>query len=139
MSVEIDIVYEGNLRCSAAHGPSKQLITTDAPVDNGGKGEAFSPTDLVATGVGTCIVTLMGLVAQKSGLDINGTRVHVAKEMVAQPIRRIGTLRITVTLPSGADLSEATRSKLERAASLCPAKQSLHPDVNVVMSFVYPE
>ncbi len=139
MSVEIDIVYEGDLRCTATHGPSKQTLTTDAPLDNGGRGEAFSPTDLVAAGVGTCVVTIMGLVAQKSGLDITGTRIHVAKEMVAQPHRRIGTLRITVTLPPGAELSEAARAKLERAAALCPAKQSLHPDVNVVINFVYPE
>jgi putative redox protein len=139
MSVEIDIVYEGNLRCSATHGPSKQVITTDAPVDNGGKGEAFSPTDLVATAVGTCIVTIMGLLAQRSGLDIDGTRVHVAKEMVAAPHRRIGNLHVTVTMPAGAQLSEVARSKLERAAHLCPVKQSLHPDVNVVMDFVYPE
>jgi len=139
MSVEIDIVYEGDLRCTATHGPSKQTLTTDAPLDNGGRGEAFSPTDLVAAGVGTCVVTIMGLVAQKSGLDITGTRIHVAKEIVAQPHRRIGPLRITVTLPPGAELSEAARAKLERAAALCPAKQSLHPDVNVVINFVYPE
>ena len=139
MSVEIDITYEGSLRCSATHGPSKQLIATDAPVDNGGKGEALSPTDPVATGVGTSILTILGLVAKTTGLDIDGTRVHVAKEMVAHPFRRIGTLRITVTLPPGAQLSEGARADLERAAHLCPAKQSLHPDVNVVMNFVYPD
>lgn len=139
MSVEIDIVYEGNLRCVATHGPSKQTMATDAPVDNGGRGDAFSPTDLVAAGVGTCVITVMGLVAQRSGLDISGARVHVAKEMVAQPVRRIGTIRVTITLPPGAQLSEAARTKLERAAYLCPAKQSLHPDVHVAIEFVYPD
>jgi putative redox protein len=139
MSVEMDIRYEGDLRCAATHGPSRDTLTTDAPVDNGGKGAAFSPSDLVATALGACMVTLMGLVAKRTGLDLNGTRVHVVKEMVSEPVRRIGTLAVTVTLPPGRAFSAADREKLERAAKTCPVKQSLHPDVNVRMEFVYPE
>ncbi len=139
MSVEIDIRYEGDLRCTATHLQSGNTLTTDAPRDNGGKGEAFSPTDLVATGVGTCIVTIMGLVAQRAGLDLAGTKVHVVKEMVAAPIRRIGVIRVTVTVPGGSRFAAADREKIERAAALCPAKQSLHPDVKVEVHFVYEE
>lgn len=131
MGVEIDIVYQGELRCHATHGPSKNTLVTDAPVDNGGKGSAFSPTDLVATATGACMLTIMGLVAQRSGLDLNGTRVHVVKEMVADPVRRIGTLTVMITLPAGRSFSADDRAKLERAAQTCPVKQSLHPDVKV--------
>jgi putative redox protein len=139
MSVEIDIVYEGQLHCKATHAPSGQTITTDAPKDNGGKDEAFSPTDLVATALGTCLVTIMGLVAQRGGLDISGTRVHVVKDMAAAPQRRIATLRTTITLPNGKKLSQTDHEKLENAAKLCPVKQSLHPDIDMPIEFVYPD
>src|SRR5689334_23716500 len=100
MAVEIDLVYEGQLRCRATHGPSKAQLTTDAPVDNHGKGESFSPTDLVATALGSCVMTLMGIVAERNKLDIVGTKVHVVKEMIQQPVRRIGSLKVTVTVPA---------------------------------------
>ena len=137
MSVEVNIVYEGDLHCTAKHGPSGVTISTDAPVDNGGKGEAFSPTDLVATALGTCIVTIMGLVAKKSGMNIDGSRVQVVKEMAAAPERRIASLRTMITIPKGSKLSAADRDKLERGAKLCPVKQSLHPDINIPIEFVY--
>ena len=139
MAVEMDIRYEGELRCAATHGPSRDTLTTDAPLDNGGKGAAFSPTDLVATALGTCMVTIMGLLAKRNGLDLDGTRVHVVKDMVSDRVRRIGTLAVTVTLPPGRTISAADREKLERAARTCPVRQSLHPDVNVRVEFVYPE
>lgn len=139
MSVEVDIVYEGQLHCKATHGPSGLTIATDAPKDNGGNGEAFSPTDLVAAALGTCLVTIMGLVAQRGGLDISGTRVHVVKDMAAAPQRRIATLRTTITLPKDKKLAQADRERLENAAKLCPVKQSLHPDVNMPVEFVYPD
>jgi putative redox protein len=135
MGVEIDIVYQGELRCQATHGPSKNTVITDAPVDNGGQGAAFSPTDLVATATGTCMLTIMGLVARRSRLDLNGTRVHVVKEMTADPVRRIGTLTVKITLPAGRTFSAEDRAKLERAAMTCPVKQSLHPDVKVSVEF----
>jgi len=139
MAVEIDVEYLGDLHCEATHGPSGHAFVTDAPVDNGGKGDAFSPTDLVATAQASCILTIMGLVAQENGLDLSGARAHVTKEMVADPRRRIGTLSVTVSVPGGERLSEEDRAKLENAANVCPVKQSLHPDVNVVIEFVYPQ
>ncbi len=139
MAVEVDITYMGDLRCQAMHGPSESVITTDAPVDNGGQGRAFSPTDLVAAALGTCLVTIMGKLAQRHGWDLTGTRVHVTKQMAAEPMRRIGELRVTVTLPEGRSWSEADRRRLENAAQTCPVKQSLHPDVQLPMEFVYPE
>jgi putative redox protein len=138
MGVDIDIVYQGGLHTEAKHGPSGNTLNTDAPVDNGGKGEAFSPTDLVATALGACMVTVMGIVARRDGIDMDGTRVHVVKEMVQEPVRRIGTLRATITLPAGRAYDAAARAKLENAADICPVKQSLHPDVRVELEFVYP-
>ncbi len=137
MAVEINIVYEGGLHCGATHGPSKQTLTTDAPVDNGGKGAAFSPTDLVATALGTCMLTVMGLVAQRNGLDIDGLRVQVIKEMVSEPVRRIGALKTRVVFPRDKALSAADRAKLEAAAHACPVKKSLHDDVKTPMEFCY--
>ncbi len=139
MTVIIDIEYKGGLHCLATHGPSGQSFDTDAPTDNGGKGAAFSPTDLVATALGACLTTVMGLVAAREGLDLDGTRVRVAKEMTSDPVRRIGALTATVTFPAGRRLSEEHRSRLERTANTCPVKQSLHPDVRVDIRFEYPE
>jgi putative redox protein len=143
MSVQIDVIYEGQLHCRASHGPSGASLVTDAPVDNGGKGESFSPTDLVATALGACVLTIMGLVAQRHNLDLAGTKVHVVKEMVGpqvgSPVRRIGSLRIVVTLPKGLTLSAEDRKRLEGGAAACPVKQSLHPEVKVTLEFVYPQ
>ncbi len=139
MAVEIDVAYAGSLHCEATHGPSGRTLVTDAPTDNGGKGETFSPTDLVATALGACLVTIMGLLAERTGLDIDGTRIHVTKEMTSVPLRRIGALKVTVTLPAGRRFSAEDRRKLENAAGTCPVRQSLHPDVNVEMHFVYPD
>ena len=139
MAVEINIIYEGGLHCTATHGPSRQKLTSDAPVDNGGKGEAFSPTDLVATALGTCMATIMGLVAQRNNLDIAGLQVQVIKEMATDPVRRIGSLKTRLVFPKGKPLSAANRAKLEAAANACPVKQSLHPDVQIPVEFVYPD
>ncbi len=137
MAVEIKITYEGDLHCAATHGPSGKALGTDAPVDNGGKGAAFSPTDLVATALGTCMATIMGLVAQRNQLDIAGLQIQVIKEMTADPVRRIGALRTRLVFPRGKALPSAARAKLEAGAKSCPVKQSLHPDVQVPMEFVY--
>jgi len=139
MAVEINIAYEGGLHCIATHGPSRNTLTTDAPVDNGGKGAAFSPSDLVATALGTCMATVMGLVAQRNQLDVTGLQVLVIKEMTADPVRRIGALRTRLVFPRGKALSATDRAKLEAAAKVCPVKQSLHPDVKTPVEFVYPE
>jgi len=139
MGVEITCEYLGDLHCTATHGPSGQTFTTDAPVDNGGKGEMFSPTDLVATAMATCIMTIMGLVAREHGWDLAGTRARVSKEMVADPKRRIGALTLTVRLPPGMALSDADRTCLEDAAKVCPVRQSLRAEVQVDIDFEYPE
>ncbi|MBP1636152.1 MAG: OsmC-like protein [Acidobacteria bacterium] len=137
MPVTIDIRYLGDLHCAATHGPSGSRLTTDAPVDNGGKGELFSPTDLVATALGTCLSTVMGLLARRTGLDLSGTTVQVEKHMTADPVRRIGALEAVITFPRS--FGPDDRARLERTAHTCPVRQSLHPDVTVRMRFVYPD
>ena len=139
MAVEIDIVYEGQLRCAATHGPSGATLATDAPLDNHGKGESFSPTDLVATALGSCVMTIMGIVAERNQIDLTGMRIHVSKEMIQQPIRRIGRLPVTVTVPAdkATKISAAERTKLETAARHCPVHQSLHPDIDSPIEFVW--
>jgi putative redox protein len=139
MAVEINITYEGGLHCAATHGPSRQTLTTDAPVDNGGNGAAFSPTDLVATALGACMATIMARVAQRDNLDLDGLQIQVLKEMVADPVRRIGSLKTRLVFARGRALSAVDRAKLEAAAKACPVKQSLHPDVKLPIEFVYPE
>ena len=139
MAVEINITYEGGLHCTATHGPSRQTLNTDAPVDNGGKGAVFSPTDLVATALGTCMATIMGLVAQRDHLNIDGLQIQVIKEMASGPVRRIGSLKTRLVFPRGKPLSAADRAKLETAAKACPVKQSLHADLKTPIEFVYPD
>jgi putative redox protein len=134
--VEVDAVYEGKLRCRVTHGPSGQAIQTDAPKDNAGEGAAFSPTDLVAAALGSCLLTTMGIVARRHGLELTGTRVHVVKEMTAQPSRRISQLSATVTFAQ--PIAPSSRSLLERAALSCPVHHSLHPDIEAPVRFVYP-
>ena len=139
MSVRIECEYLGDLRLRATHGPSGTVILTDAPVDNHGRGESFSPTDLVGTALGACSLTIMGIVAQRNGLDIAGATAHVVKEMVAQPVRRIGALKVTITIPAdkAAKLSATDRQKLEEGALHCPVHKSLHPDISAPIEFVY--
>lgn len=137
MAVEIQAIYTGQLGCKATHGPSGNTLVTDAPVDNGGKGESFSPTDLVATALGTCVLTIVGLVSGRHKLDLTGTKVTVTKEMVQQPVRRIGGLRTVVTVPANAVTDQSMRDRLEAAARKCPVHQSLHPDIDAPIEFVY--
>jgi putative redox protein len=131
--VEVTVEYEGALHCRAVHGPSGTSLTTDAPVDNQGRGESFSPTDLVATALGSCILTVMGLMARTLAIDISGTRALVEKEMAPSPPRRIASLCVEVHVPH--DHSADNRLKLERAAHTCPVHQSLHPDIHAPITF----
>ena len=133
--VKIEGRYLGQLRCEATHGPSGSKIVTDAPADNMGRGEMFSPTDLVATALGTCIVTILGIVAARRGIDIGDVRWSVEKHMATEGIRRIARLPVTIHLPAALD--EETRAILEHAAYTCPVHKSLHPDVEAPLSFVY--
>ena len=134
--VQIDADYIGDLRCEAEHGPSGVTLTTDAPEDNHGEGRSFSPTDLVATALGTCIATILGIQADKHGLDLEGTELSVEKVMASNP-RRIDALRIEVEMPVA--LAEQMRSRLERAARHCPVDESLHPDTDIVVAFHWPD
>lgn len=133
--VKIQIRYEGDLRCHATHGPSSVTLATDAPVDNQGRGESFSPTDLVATALGTCMLTIMGIVAKRHGWDLSGATVEVEKGMVATPVRRIGSLGVVIRVP--AELDTKAQSALENAAHTCPVHKSLHPDIDAAIEFVW--
>jgi len=130
--VEIQIAYQGKLRCSATHVDSGATLLTDAPKDNMGNGQSFSPTDLVATALGACMLTLMGIAAQRMEIDLSGTTVTVTKEMTPAP-RRIGRLAVTFRVPLS--LNPEQRQKLENAAMTCPVHKSLHPDVQIPVSF----
>jgi putative redox protein len=133
--VQIDGIYQGGLRCQAVHGPSGTTLVTDAPVDNHGKGESFSPTDLVATALGTCILTVMGIVAEREKIDLTGMGVTVQKEMSAEPPRRIARLATRIVMPTG--LTEQQKTKLEKAAHTCPVHQTLQGKVEMPIEFVY--
>ena len=135
MAVQIDCSYEGDLHCSAVHGPSGSILSTDAPADNQGRAETFSPTDLVATALGTCLLTIMGIYARPRNIRIEGARALVEKEMTTAPPRRIAKLIVRLSLP--ATLSDKARGGLEQAARLCPVAASLHPDVAVELVFEY--
>ena len=135
--VEINIAYEGQLRCRAVHAPSQTHLFTDAPVDNHGRGETFSPTDLVATALGGCIVTIMGILAQRDGIKLDGTKVRVEKHMSADLPRRIAKLVAQIEFVPG--IPGERREVLERASNSCPVLQSLHPNIDVQISFSYPD
>ncbi len=135
--VRIDVVYEGNLRCTARHGPSGAVLSTDAPRDNEGKGESFSPTDLAATALVACMMTVMGIVARRHKIPLEGAKGSVEKEMVADPDRRIGRLAVAFTMPAG--ISAQDRKLLERAAMTCPVHKSLNPRTEAPVTFRYPD
>lgn len=132
----IAIEYTGDLKCRAVHQESGTVLITDAPKDNQGEGSSFSPTDLVATALGTCIATIMGIVAKRRNLDIKGTRIEVVKEMASTPHRRVGKLLITVTFPRSFEGQD--RVMLEHGAHTCPVHASLHPDIEAPIHFIYP-
>lgn len=124
--VKISIDYTGKLHCQATHGPSGTRLETDAPLDNQGKGESFSPTDLVATALGTCIATTMAIVAERNGVELKGMTVSVGKEMTDAP-RRIGRLITEVRIPLPADHPQ--RELLEKTALGCPVHRSLSAEM----------
>lgn len=132
--VQISIEYTGQLHCSATHGPSGTVLPTDAPTDNQGKGESFSPTDLVATALGTCIATTMGIVAEQHGVELKGMTVQVTKEMVNDP-RRIGRLTTEVHIPLPPD--HPRRELLERTGLGCPVHRSLPPEMERPTKFFW--
>ena len=127
--------YAGHLRTEATHVASGTIIQTDAPVDNHGRGEAFSPTDLVSTALGSCMMTIMGIVAERHAWPLEGSTFDVVKHMSTEAPRRIAQIDVTFSLP--ASLAPNERALLERAAHTCPVTLSLHPDVvqNVVFEY----
>jgi putative redox protein len=129
------VTYQGDLHCEGVHEPSGTRIETDAPKDNEGRGERFSPTDLVGAALGSCMLTVMGIVARRHAWDMTGARAEVEKDMVAQPLRRIGRLGLRIEMPAGIPLS--ARGVLERAAATCPVKESLHADLRIELAFVW--
>lgn len=131
--VTIELNYEGELHCAAVHGPSGTELSTDAPVDNNGRGESFSPTDLVATALGSCTLTVMGIVARRKEIAMEGAKVRVRKHMSADTPRRIAKLELDLEIPLPPDHPE--RGMLESAAKGCPVHHSLHPDIEVVMDW----
>lgn len=130
------VLYTGNLRTEATHLRSGSIIETDAPTDNRGKGERFSPTDLVATALAACIVTTMGIAGDTHDINIDGTECEVEKIMASDP-RRIGEIKVNIIMPAGKTYSEKERLILERAAITCPVAKSLHPDLKETISFVW--
>jgi putative redox protein len=133
--VNIQVEYQGDLHCKATHGPSGTELNTDAPKDNQGRGESFSPTDLVATALGTCMLTTMGIMARTLDIDISGATATVEKEMTATPPRKIQRLTVKIHVPHV--LSSENKEKLERAAHTCPVHKSLHPDVQIPIEFTW--
>ncbi len=133
--VRIQTEYQGDLHCTSVHTPSKTELATDAPVDNQGRGESFSPTDLVATSIGTCMLTTMGIVARTLNFDLTGASATVDKEMSSTPPRRINSLTVTIRVPR--TTSPENRQRLENAANTCPVKKSLHPDIETPIEFVW--
>jgi len=133
--VSVSTLYEGQLRCRAEHGPSQATLVTDAPLDNHGKGESFSPTDLVAVAFGACMMTIMGIAAQRHGIDLAGMKAETLKEMSTVPPRRIASLRTRLTIPLPADHPQ--RLLLEQAAHACPVHKSLSPEIDAAIEFVW--
>ncbi|NSL88128.1 OsmC family protein [Chitinophaga sp. Mgbs1] len=129
-----EIIYSGELRTTATHLQSGSVIETDAPVDNNGKGERFSPTDLVATALGSCMLTIMGIKARDNNWNIEGTKVSIKKIMGTDP-RRITGINVVFDFPAGHNLGDKERTILERAAHTCPVAYSVHPDIKQDITF----
>lgn len=126
------IVYTGNLRCEAEHIQSKTIIETDAPTDNRGKGEKFSPTDLLCVSLATCMLTTMAIKAGDLQVDITHSKADVKKHMFSDP-RRIGKIEVSITLPANG--SERDRKVLEKTGDNCPVIKSLHPDIELLINY----
>lgn len=130
------IVYKGELRTAATHLQSNTTIETDAPLDNQGKAERFSPTDLVATALGSCMMTIMGIKARDMGIDLTGVKIDIQKHMKADP-RRVSAVDVHFHFPAQLQTDEKQRVILQNAALTCPVAKSLHPDIeqNIVFNW----
>lgn len=129
------VVYESDLRTTCTHLRSSSSIETDAPVDNSGRGERFSPTDLLATSLATCMLTVMGIKAKSMGFDLNGATIEVEKIMKAEP-RRVSGINLTVHIPEDLqNKDDKTKQILKHIADTCPVMKSIHPDIEVVINW----
>ena len=133
--VRVEMEYQGDLHCVSVHTPSGTALATDAPVDNQGRGESFSPTDLTATSLGTCMLTTMGIFARTLNVDFTGATATVEKEMSSTPPRKIARLTVAIRVP--VTTSPENRQRLENAARNCPVKKSIHPDIETSIEFVW--
>ena len=125
------VIYKGDLRTTCTHLKSVSHFETDAPVDNNGKGERFSPTDLLATSLAACMITVMGIKARTMGFDLNDVKIEVLKEMKADP-RRVSAINLTFHFPDTLkDIEETTKIILKNTGNTCPVMKSIHPDIEV--------
>ncbi len=130
------ILYKGELRTEATHLFSGSVIETDAPLDNQGKAQRFSPTDLVATALGSCMLTIMGIKARDMNIDLTGVKIDILKHMKSDP-RRIGAVDVTFTFPASLQLGEKEKTILQNAALTCPVAKSLHTDIEQKVTFIW--
>jgi putative redox protein len=128
------IIYTGQLRCNATHNQSGSVIETDAPTDNRGKGERFSPTDLLCVSLGTCVITTMGMKAADMNIDLTGTTLKVQKHMLSEP-RRVGKIEVTLDFPASLQLSEKDKSILQKVGDNCPVQKSIHHDIDTKLVY----
>lgn len=128
------ITYQGNLRCSCLHLQSGTVTETDAPTDNRGKGERFSPTDTVCVALATCIITTMGIRAADMNIDLAGTSIEVTKHMLSNP-RRIGKIEVNLSMKTKPALDENTKMILQKIGDTCPVKQSIHPNIDTPIHY----
>jgi putative redox protein len=129
--------YLGDLRTEATHVQSGTVLITDAPTDNQGRGEAFSPTDLVSAALGSCMMTIMGIAARRDGIELKGSGMEITKGMSADAPRRISRIEILLTMVTDRELTEAEQARLERAGYTCPVALSLHPDIEQAITFAW--
>ena len=128
------VIYKGQFRCECTHNQSGTVIETDAPTDNRGKGERFSPTDTVCVALATCVITTMAFKATDMGIDLAGTSIAVTKHMLADP-RRIGKIEVVLSFPQTINLDEKDRQIMERVGNNCPVAKSLHPELEMVIQY----
>ncbi|WP_461789608.1 OsmC family protein [Pedobacter sp.] len=129
------VTYQGELRTVSVHLASGDKIITDAPIDNQGKGEAFSPTDLLATSLGNCMLTIVGIAAKSHDFSIDGATAEITKVMAQDP-RRVSEIHVKLKFPEF-NYSEKQRAIIERSAKTCPVSYSLHPDIKQELTFLY--
>lgn len=130
------VIYKGHLRCECTHLQSGTIIETDAPTDNKGKGQRFSPTDTVCVALATCVITTMGIKAEDMAIDLSNTSINVTKHMLSDP-RRIGKIDVILNFPATLQLSEKDKIILERTGNNCPVAKSLHPEIVLNIQYLW--